>query len=646
MLIKKELETIGILPLPKVKAESTGTKSYITAVDVVELPKSGRVLVADLYRVKDKSHAARFFSDGKTYYTVLEWPAKSWTKCNPAKSYWYGCYSVSLKSATETAEQFLGTKGKRSYRSSGALGAIDVFVTNLSEDKREQAEHRKQLLQQQHFAMYPKYPADLEEYCDHNLFETGYVFYEKLTKTGRRYGRCSCCGEKYRLPRDVRHNNRMICPKCGADVVLKAVFHVECMEEHSRICITANVEKQLLIRWVDVTRVITNKGKRSYTFSDYAYNLYLRNGKKETLYAYEHKTIPCYYGKTWKRHSNGTQNFSRTALYTNNLDEVFGSRYYNVDLKAALHGRKEKICFTELLNNLKNCPAAEYLVKLGLTQLAEMATTLVAGRVIKKTGFSEVMQISKQFLPMYQALNVDYYEHCVIQRYGGWVSTEDMVQYRRLGLGSDTDIAKSLLRTMSFGKFVCYFNKQMQLKGRTAKHLLIQYRDYINMAKDLKLDLTRKGIRIPEDISEAHDLILREFNKLKFKNDNEAFIKAVKPIYAKLPISSFENEDFCIVFPQLRSDFVTEGGSLNHCVGSTGYCNNHMKGKSMIFFIRRRSNPDKAFFTMELDMVNKKIVQIRGYGNKEAPAEVRKFAEAFMRKVIPTAKTKKGRNAA
>lgn len=641
MLIKSELATIDLLPLPKVKADSTGTKSYITAVEIVELPRSGSVLVADLYRAGDKTHAARFFSDGKTYYTVLEWPAKSWTKCNPAVSYWYGCSSVNPPAATDLTEQFLGTKARHSYRTSGALGAIDVFISDIQTKKRDQAECRRLELRKTHFAMFPDYPADLERYCDNNLFAAGYIFYDALTKTGRRYGRCSCCGKKYQIPKDVRHNQSMCCPKCGTTAVLKAVFHTQAVEDRSKICITANVDKHLLIRWVDVTRVITNDAKRSYTFTDYAYNLYLYKSGKPVIYAYEYKTYPYYSGRMWKRHANGTQNFSRTYLYTNNLTEVFGDRYYNVDLKAALHGKRSKMCLTELLNNLKNCPAAEYLVKLGVTQLAEYATTLMHGRRLDKPGFTEVLQISKQFLPMYQALDINYFEHCVIKEYGAWVSTEEMLQYRKLKLNTDISTTQELLKTMSFGKFVRYFNKQKAFQQCTVKHLLMQYRDYISMAKSLKLDLSRKGIRFPTDICEAHDLILSEFNKLKFKGDNEAFVKAVKPIYKRLPISSFENEQYCIVFPQLRSDFVTEGGSLNHCVGGTHYCENHMKGTKMIFFVRRRENPGKAFFTMEVDMTTGKILQLHGYGNKAAPKDVRSFADSFVKKLIPAKKERK-----
>lgn len=646
MLIKSELQGIPLLPVPNLSVKSTGTKSYLTAVEIFELPKSGRVLVADIFRVKDNSFAARFYSDGKSYYTCLEYPVKHWCKCNPAVSYWYATYSANYPEATKLAEQFLGTKSRESWRTQGALAAIDVFISSLQAEKRHRAEERRNALEQTHMAMFPALPADLEQYCDENVFPTRYMFFNKLTKTGRRYGRCSCCGAMSRISRDVKHNQVTVCPKCGERVAAKAVYHAPAVEERSRICITANVDQQLLIRWTDVVRVITSDAKKSYTFSDYAYNLYCVNKGKPVLYAYEHKTLPYYSYKLWHRHRNGTQNFSKVYLYTNNLEEVFGANYYNVDLKAALHGKQGKVCLTELLNNLKNYPAAEYLLKLGLTQLAERAGDLVKISGSKKTGFSEVLQVSKQLLPMYQALNIDFYEHTVIQRYGQWVSADDMMQFRELDLKSDISVASELLQTMSFGKFVRYFSKQKAQCKCTTGHLLTQYRDYISMAKKLNLDLSRKGVRYPDDICEAHDLILGEFNKLKYKGDNEAFVKAVKPIYKRLPISNFENDAYCIVFPQLRSDFVTEGSSLRHCVGSDDYCNNHMKGTKMIFFVRRKSEPGKAFFTMEVNMETGVIIQLHGYGNKAAPRDVKQFAESFVKKLVPGRKEKKRRNVA
>ena len=42
---------------------------------------------------------------------------------------------------------------------------------------------------------------------------------------------------------------------------------------------------------------------------------------------------------------------------------------------------------------------------------------------------------------------------------------------------------------MSFGKFVRYFGKQMQITKKSAKFLMIQHRDYLDMAKDLNRTL-------------------------------------------------------------------------------------------------------------------------------------------------------------
>ena len=141
-------------------------------------------------------------------------------------------------------------------------------------------------------------------------------------------------------------------------------------------------------------------------------------------------------------------------------------------------------------------------------------------------------------------------------------------------------------------------------------------------------------------------MVLKEFNELKFEKENAAFVKAVKTVYEKLSVKEWENEQFCIVLPQLRSDLVTEGSSLKHCVGGTNYAENHMKGTSMIFFIRRVTNREKPYFTMQLDMNPLRIVQIHGFGNCYAPPEVRKFVDSFVKALKAETKDNKRRKTA
>ena len=62
----------------------------------------------------------------------------------------------------------------------------------------------------------------------------------------------------------------------------------------------------------------------------------------------------------------------------------------------------------------------------------------------------------------------------------------------------------------------------------------------------------------------------------------------------------FEDENFTMVFPKTVQDFVTEGDTLNHCVGWNGYDNSVIKGNCVIAFIRYKNNPSKAFFTCDI----------------------------------------------
>ena len=53
----------------------------------------------------------------------------------------------------------------------------------------------------------------------------------------------------------------------------------------------------------------------------------------------------------------------------------------------------------------------------------------------------------------------------------------------------------------------------------------------------------------------------------------------------------------------------------------------------MIFFVRKADDPEKPFFTMEMDVTDGRIKQLYGFGDCSAPKEVRAFADAFSRHV-------------
>ena len=622
MLIKKELATVPAPEYPKGK----DTHEFRATAQKVKFPRSGEILVVDFFRRSTQAFIFRFFSDGKNFISCHEWPAVTWRENCPSGIIGYATTGGSVEEL-QLANKFLN------QRSCNLNDAVHSFCTEQRRETRYKAEDRRYELQKQHFSMFPPYPDNLQEYCEEHVFGYGYIFISAKDKKGNRDGFCSRCGKHFNAGPGARSGTMAICPKCGKAAVYRATWFKSNVENREKLCIATKVDGQLLIRWLDVYRTYEYPSfKCKYIFDDYAYNLHLKTPQGPKTYFY--KWLPVAYGYTWYRGKIGDYCFDTSYIYTDNLDEVFGKSYYNVDIKAVLSRRDIKVPFAALLNNLKNNPAAEYLFKLNMPSLAAKADHIDVSDDAQK-GFSGVLGVSKQLQQLYSTMDVSLAEHLVIKTYAKWVTPEELGAYRELGdLSKEIDTVSRVLQQMSFGRFVRYFKKQKERnpKNPIAK-IVTQYRDYIDMSVGLGVDLSHKLTRFPFNCMEAHDQILPRYNQVKHEAEDRLFVESVKPLYANLSITEYEKNGFCIVLPRLRSDLITEGQSLNHCVGGPGYFERHIAGTRMIFFVRRIDRPEKPFFTLEVDMSNFRICQLYGFGNTSAPKEVRRFAEDFTKKL-------------
>lgn len=631
MLIKKELEAVpaarpGSFP-------SNRNYSYAASARIEKLPRSGRILVADFWDIKKEKLAMRFFSDGKSFQTYEAGDLEPWCQKNPQHAL-DACFSSEAED--RIARDFLLSK-KGGYYPRSVLDSVGKFIQDIGYEKRLRQYTNEEALRESHFAMYPAYPSDLQEYCENHLFPETYIFITKLDQKKHRRGTCGHCRKTFAVPRDARSGQEAVCPRCGRKAVYRGSWIQGYLENEEKICIAAKVEGQLLLRWTIVQRRFHYpKFKAEYSFEDYAYNLYLQTSQGPKIYFYKWITPPYGYGPEWYRGKNGDTCWASTYIYPGNLREVFGKSYYNVDLQKGLEGKNTRVSFVKLLNSLKKSEAAEYLFKMGMPTLAEEGESLERSMEPgAKPGFQSVLGISKQLQPMYSELDPSLSEHRVIRKYGAWVSREDLLAYRALQIKnwSSGDVSK-LLESMSFRKFVNYFQKQKQRNPKLSMDkILIDYRDYIDMSIGLEVDLRHKSVRFPENCVDAHDQILARYNLKKNEADDRIFMDAVSRIYPRLCCREYEKDGLCIVLPETRSDLITEGQSLNHCVGGEGYYKRHIAGDRMIFFVRQISKRWKPYFTLEIDMSNFRVCQLYGFGDCTAPPAVRKFAEAFARKL-------------
>ncbi|SFH36479.1 PcfJ-like protein [Desulfotomaculum arcticum] len=168
-----------------------------------------------------------------------------------------------------------------------------------------------------------------------------------------------------------------------------------------------------------------------------------------------------------------------------------------------------------------------------------------------------------------------------------------------------------------------YLTKQSAKKYHNNKRLaFIAWRDYIHDCITLGLNLTRERVVFPGNLYRAHQNTIKQV-KIKADEDlNKKIRDRAKSLYKKY---YFEHQGLFIKPAESSNDLIAEGKALDHCVGT--YASRYASGEIVLLFIRKMSEPDKSFFTMEIK--NGVVVQVRGFENCDPNEQVWEFVEVF-----------------
>lgn len=205
---------------------------------------------------------------------------------------------------------------------------------------------------------------------------------------------------------------------------------------------------------------------------------------------------------------------------------------------------------------------------------------------------------------------------------GRHYSPEDVRQIRELGW----DGIKTVRDEKDGMKMIRYICRQRERYGETdgRKALLSDLRDYWRMAKNMGEDLQNQEMRWPQHLLAAHDAMVR---RQKFEEDQK--IKAAFERHAAaLQVYAWAEGDLLIRPARDQAELQMEGKLLHHCVGT--YAKSFAEGRTAIFFIRHEAEPDKPYFTLELDEQRLAVRQNRGARNCDRTEEVTAFESAWL----------------
>jgi len=451
---------------------------------------------------------------------------------------------------------------------------------------------------------------------------------------------CTCCHRRYtdydRDPDTYRHKTKGTCQNCGAQVEFRQMFRgrkgyyhrwnfavFEGAGDLMRIsCVVVsqqfnNDEFEPEYNWYEITRYELEPNRAVQYLSHW------RKGK---------------YVWDMKKSKPSSPNFNPGAFYSClygytliNYDAISNSflRYIDREL------RKTELNASYILW-LCRCaehPQLEYFIKAGLSKLAVDYVDKKLGRVYfnwKSNDLKKILRLSKPELSYFA-------ENDAGGRYSAYIrfrrdyfcgrSPQETIRYFDEFLYC-MHIMDSIrkLTGLNYKQIMDYTLKKMNREGTV--FFTTCWRDYLNECQILNYDMTDDVVIRPKDLFAAHE---RTSSIIKIEQDRLAQEKLAALILERQDMTCTDLElGLLIRQPNAIDEIAAEGAALSHCVG--GYAARHAEGKLTILFLRRLSDPETPYYTMEVSN-DLKIVQCRGYKNNTAgnvkPEEIEIFEKRY-----------------
>lgn len=528
------------------------------------------------------------------------------------------------------------------------------------EMKKRSMEERGELMDEDYRLCPEALPEGMIDYIRREVLPKDRVI---IYKRGNVNGICTVCGTQVRaMGRRFTQSTRVNCPNCGARVscVLEdgCAFAANYIENIVAVQKGTDGKTVFFRQWL-LRRDHTARWEHIEDFLHETVRYAIRGAKtakwqKQGKWNYYMKTER-YELDEWIRWSDNRIYDGGYYFYTGGIEEALqGTAMQYADLEGYLEEKRHNRNPIYFLEYHAKYPVIEFLWKAGYRNIVhnrifgmdrENRNAILWERKKLKECFKFPLRILKLMPPEEWKLDDVQRANYLWKNYGERITDAEM----QMALQSRTDV-QSLTGAMPYagiGKILKYIQKQTEKRKEEKGHttytpegIIRAYRDYLRECEQLHFDLHDREILFPKDLVAAHDRTMKQIAFEKNKADQEKFQKAVE----KLEKFAWSEGEFFIRPAREQMELMAEGKALHHCVG--GYIKRMAEGETAIFFLRKASEPDKPFYTLELQ--KKRVIQCRTEHNAsyDRNPDVKKFVDMWMEKIVKKGEKKKDKEAA
>ena len=455
------------------------------------------------------------------------------------------------------------------------------------------------------------------------------------------HGTCSACQEESRVYYKTRHNEDIVCPKCGAEL---PVIHVW---RGVKKCFQSKMfylyEKSVLDKDVIGCRVMLaymSPGKELKMEGECARIHYFEDSRTIFIYGLGAMQVEKRGEGEWEKTRSLTERrgYNPTIftgdVYTNRKlvkDAIRGtpfawSNWEGFDKAKGYH----QDAYIKYFDLFAKYEAAEYLMKIGMFWVIKQY--IYGGdnrnRCIRWHGNTpnEIFGIrttkdDRKYLH-------DHAGKVYIETLAFWTManrTERISLREAMMLETPWKRVPELVLLYVTGRKAVKYLTHQQEQGSHAN--IVDYEDYLRECLALGLDMREKSTLFPRDLLQAHRNLSAQ---IKLRENAGLEEKWQKRRQSQLKKYSFRADGLMVVIPEHITDLIAEGKMQHNCVG--GYMDRVAEGRTDVAFIRREAEPEASYITMEISLG--KVIQARTKNNGPLDEEGKAFVELFVEKVL------------
>ncbi len=434
-----------------------------------------------------------------------------------------------------------------------------------------------------------------------------------------------------------KHNAEGYCPNCGRIVTVKSSGKGrKKLTERHRVLIPIMKEKTLYMSLTEVIIDFTGWGAELYEWFSAVYKV-----NEEELTYCKHHLVGWYREEYWELNKNfrlpgpPAQNWKDYMYHNADISGCCEQlKYLDIPAIAKEYNWNPEL-FVGFIREAYKYPAIEMLYKSGFKSLVrqrarEWTTKCMNIRAkslpkIFRSNMETVRDLSEMDAEIRQ---VEEYKN-ILEKYGLRYK-----EYAELNLatGIDEGATSAKLKKLKLNKSIMKRAVEYAANNGIWYHNWI---DYIEQLEILDIEMNSKTM-FPKDFRAEHEKLSK---RIKIKKD-EVLRRKMAQTIAKNKATTVKVDGLLFIPAATPEELETEGQQQHHCVAM--YAERVARGQCLIYMVRKESEPDKSYMTMELSP-DGEIRQLRGFANRSPEEDVRvtaeKFTEMFKKNIKKEKKT-------